>query len=223
MTAKRFIGTMLGAALLAACATPARTSGNGPREASVSGERMGALCPMAVPGTTVAAEEVEGGAALAFTTSGDVEELRRRVHRMAEFHNQHHGPAAASCESCPHRQQGSCNCPHHGKEGCHCPKHQQGGCPCPGHGAAGHHGGGHHGGGMHGGPHKGMGAPKATATAENIQGGARIVLRPQDPAQLPALREHVTAHARRISQGECPMMPGGRPPPAPSGGDGMHH
>lgn len=48
-------------------------------------------CPMAVEGTTAHAEDVEGGAAVVFTTTGDVRELRQRVTRMAEMHNQDHG------------------------------------------------------------------------------------------------------------------------------------
>ncbi len=50
---------------------------------------MAGMCPMEVPGTTVAADDVEGGIGLSFTTTtGDVAELRRRVRRMAEMHNQ---------------------------------------------------------------------------------------------------------------------------------------
>jgi hypothetical protein len=53
---------------------------------------MGGMCPMQVLGTTVAAADVEGGAALSFTTStGDVNDLRQRVHHMAEMHDQMHG------------------------------------------------------------------------------------------------------------------------------------
>lgn len=46
----------------------------------------------------------------------------------------------------------------------------------------------------------------ATAAAENVDGGARIVLTPEDPSQLGALRTHVHDHAERMAQGECPMM-----------------
>jgi len=55
------------------------------------GQDMAATCPMAVEGTTARAEDVEGGAAMAFTTTGDVAELRRRVAHMAEMHQEHHG------------------------------------------------------------------------------------------------------------------------------------
>lgn len=45
-------------------------------------------CPMTVPGTSVEASDVEGGASLAFHTTGDVAQLRQRVHSMADLHNQ---------------------------------------------------------------------------------------------------------------------------------------
>jgi hypothetical protein len=53
---------------------------------------MNAPCPMAVPGTQVAAVDTPEGVALVFTAgAGGVDELRRRVAAMAEMHNQHHG------------------------------------------------------------------------------------------------------------------------------------
>ncbi len=58
--------------------------------------------------------------------------------------------------------------------------------------------------------------PAATASAEDAEGGARMILRPTDPAQLDALREHAHTHAERMSHGECPMMAEG------GGGHGMH-
>jgi hypothetical protein len=45
-----------------------------------------AMCPMNVPGTRVSSTPVLNGEALAFTTSGDAVELRRRVHAMAGLH-----------------------------------------------------------------------------------------------------------------------------------------
>jgi hypothetical protein len=163
---------------------------------------MAGMCPMQVPGTTVAATEVDGGIGLSFTTTtGDVEELRRRVRRMAEMHNQ---PGRHMMMESP-------------------------GAPAPGadaehqHGAqagAGHEGGGR-GGMMMGG---GMMMPAATASVEDIEGGARLTLRPKDPAQLGALREHVRMKAQRMAAGECPMMSlGSVGDPAPANpGDADH-
>jgi hypothetical protein len=57
---------------------------------------------------------------------------------------------------------------------------------------------------MHG--EGGMVMPPATATIEDIPGGARLILRPEDPAQLAALREHARMQASAMTRGECPMM-----------------
>jgi hypothetical protein len=65
---------------------------------------MAGMCPMQVPGTTVGATEIDGGSVLSFTTTtGDVAELRQRVRRMAEMHNQPSG----------HRMMGSHGAPGH--------------------------------------------------------------------------------------------------------------
>lgn len=45
-------------------------------------------CPTEVPGTQLSAADTPDGEALTFTTTGDVEELRRRVHAMADMHDQ---------------------------------------------------------------------------------------------------------------------------------------
>lgn len=162
---------------------------------------MAGMCPMQVPGTTVAATEVDGGIDLSFTTTtGDVAELRQRVRRMAEMHNQPGG----------HRMMGS-----HGTA-------------APGAAAEHQHGaqaGAGHGGMMMGG---GMMMPAATASVEDIETGARLILKPKDPAQLGALREHVRMKAQRMAGGECPMMShgsGGEPAPATPGDadHGAHH
>jgi hypothetical protein len=46
----------------------------------------------------------------------------------------------------------------------------------------------------------------STAAAEDVEGGARIVLVPRDPAQLAELRQHARDHVGQMSRGECPMM-----------------
>jgi uncharacterized protein YceK len=163
---------------------------------------MAGMCPMQVPGTAIAAVDVEGGIGVSFTTTtGDAAELQRRVRRMAEKHNQ------------PHRQ---------GMMGSH-------GTAAPGAGAGHQHGdpgaghnGGERGGMMMGG---GMMMSAATASAEDLEGGARLILQPKDPGQLGALREHVRMKAQRMTAGECPMMSlgsGGEPGPG-NPGDADHH
>lgn len=48
--------------------------------------------------------------------------------------------------------------------------------------------------------------PAATVEVEDLDDGARLVLRPEDPGDLDALREHARAHAARMASGDCPMM-----------------
>lgn len=50
---------------------------------------IGDQCPMFVAGTTVQANDTSDGMAMTFTTTGDVAELRRRVHLMANHMNAH--------------------------------------------------------------------------------------------------------------------------------------
>jgi len=71
--------------------------------------------------------------------------------------------------------------------------------------------GGMHGGmkdgGMHGGKGGGMmGMVPSEANAVDIDGGARLELRPRDPNQLAELRAHARTHAQQMASGQCPMM-----------------
>lgn len=87
---------------------------------------------------------------------------------------------------------------------------------------AGMHNSQHTGGMMKG---RGMKMPAATASVDDIDGGARLILRPHDPAQLAALQEHARMKAQRMAGGECPMMsPGnGKKPAGPhTPGDAAH-
>lgn len=151
-----------------AVATPGM--GHGGMGHATMSERMQGMCPMAVEGTTARAEDVEGGVAMVFTTTGEVEELRRRVAHMAQMHDAHHGRAGGT--------------------------------------------------GMHG-MMMGEDMPSASARTEDVDGGSRVVLTPQDPADLATLRELVRAHAEKMNAGECPMM-SGSDAPAPEGHEGHH-
>lgn len=130
---------------------PMMSEGKCPMMGGMDGEMAGGgmdgmgMCPMKVEGTNARAEQVEGGAAMAFTTTGDVAELRERVKKMANMHN-----------------------------------------------------------GMMDSPSMKM--PAATAQVEEIEGGARLVLQPKDPAELTALRQHLEKHAAKMNSGQCPMM-----------------
>ena len=118
---------------------------------------MGGMCPMA-EGTKITAEDTQDGVAMSFTTTGDVAQLRQRVHHMADMHE--------------HMMQG-------GMMGS---------------------------GQMMGSGHMMMTRVPSTARAEDIDGGARIVLTPKDPAQLADLRARVHEHASQMASGHCPMM-----------------
>lgn len=71
-----------------AAASTAPPHQHSPGDADQAG-KMAKMCPMKVSGTTVAATEVDNGIGLSFTTTtGDIAELRQRVRRMAQMHNQ---------------------------------------------------------------------------------------------------------------------------------------
>jgi hypothetical protein len=106
-------------------------------------------CPMMVANTTVRADDVDGGASMVFTTTGDVAQLRERVAKLAAHHNAMQQSAGGS----------------------------------------------------------GM-APPSTARAEDVEGGARMIITPKSPSDLEALRTHVRDHAAGAHAGECPMGPG---------------
>lgn len=177
---------------------------------------MAAVCPMQVAGTTVAAIDVEGGVGLSFTTTtGDVTVLRQRVRRMAQMHDPHggdtmmggHDTAAPDAEAeDQHRARAAASDEGGGGEG----MMMGGGMKMAGNMK------------MAG----GMMMPAATASVEDIEAGARLILWPKDPAQLGALRDHVHMKAQRMTAGECQMMAndsGGEPAPAPSNPGDMNH
>ena len=65
-------------------------------------------------------------------------------------------------------------------------------------------------GGMRGSGEAMMKMVPSKARAEDIEGGARIVLTPNDPSQLAALRDHVRRHVDAMKrQAGCPMMHAG--------------
>jgi len=133
-------------------------------------------CPMAVPGTQVAVAETRDGEAVTFTTSPD---------RAGDLRTRVHAMADM-----------------------HNRHHQGGG------GMEGMHGGMHHGGTMDGGsmgsPVGGdamaMMPPPSRASVEDVEGGARIVVTPNDPGDLDRLRSAVRMHAEHMREsGTCEM------------------
>ncbi|MBS2028142.1 MAG: hypothetical protein JST54_09585 [Deltaproteobacteria bacterium] len=139
-------------------------------------EKMAEMCPMAVSGTTVQATDVAGGVALDFKTT---------TGDVADLRNRV-------------RQMAEMHNHMHGQDG------MMGGSSAP---AAGQ---------GPGGQAKPMGDEKmaaemkvmhaATASVEDIEGGARLTLKPKDPAQLQSLQAHAKEHAARMNREGCPMM-----------------
>src|SRR5688572_10718253 len=86
--------TVLAALAFAGCSStesePTETAESASEQRATTGAEVEAPqtamtddCPMHVQGTSVQAENIEGGAALVFTTTGDAGELRDRVRNMA--------------------------------------------------------------------------------------------------------------------------------------------
>ena len=153
--------------------------------AGMMGASMAGICPTAVANTTARAADVDGGAAIAFTGTGDIAEVRRRAAQMAETYNRH-------------------------QSGGHGFMMRMGpGTMGPGTMGPGTMGSGMHGsqGDMPGGMTRGgMMMSPSTARSEDIEQGARLVLTPRAPAQLPTLRQHTQQMAAAMAAQQCPMM-----------------
>jgi hypothetical protein len=164
---------------------------------------MGGLCPVEVAGTTVSAQDSQGGATLVFGTTGDVLQVRERVRAMADMHNRRQGGG--------HPGMGDAGM--HGRFG---PPDGGMRMPWPD--------GGMRmpwpdGGMMHGGM---MMGPPSEARAEDLERGAQLVLTAVKASDTDALRAHARQMAERMGQGHCFMGPpgesaagGGAPPPKP--------
>jgi hypothetical protein len=150
--------------------------------------RTGAMCPMRIDPTTtqVTASDTSDGVALTFTTTSDVDEVRERVHHMADMHNR-----IASIRA---GEQTDTGLEHRGM-----PQGTQGGVGTEGDTAE-----------------TGSGMPSydemtgrqmvpSRATAEDVAGGARVVLVPADPSKLPMLRDDARMRVEMMNKGECPM------------------
>ncbi len=140
-------------------------------------------CPVAVLGTSVSVEDTNRGAALVFVTTGDVDEVRKRVAAMAAMHSDHH----SSMGALPTGDEDSAGHDHGGHAG-----HDMGGME---HGEAG---------GAHGAHAGGMISVHSQATVEEIEGGARLVLTAM-PDDVGALQSELRTHAQHLSTGTCAM------------------
>jgi hypothetical protein len=150
---------------------------------------MRSHCPMVVDAVTLVVADTDGGIELAFMTSvPNVAELRIRVRTMAQTYESH-------------QNQGSMMWQPTGIEG-------MGVGMVLGMGT-----------GMGTGAGMGLGVgigadhmtdidpmPAVTATVTDTERGASVELRPVDPTQLNAVREHVREHEQRMNSGECWMI-----------------
>lgn len=151
-------------------------------------------CPVAVPGTSAAVEDAEGGAALVFATTGDAADVQRRAQEMARMHNEGHakmGPLPTGGSG------GQPSGPDHAAMG-HGPAGQPAQPPQGGQGHAGH------GGGEHAGHAGGMIRTHSHAAVQETPSGARIVFH-ADPSQVTALRDELQQHAQHLASGRCTM------------------
>jgi hypothetical protein len=152
-------------------------------------------CPMGVPGTAVQATETSDGMSMAFTTTGDAGEVRKRAHGMADRMN---GQASGAM----------------GMNGMMMKGGDGGGGMMMGSGM-GHAGMmGDGGAGMmmgsgmgHAGMMMGGSTPPMNVQVDDIDGGARLRMTPRDPSRVAEMKKHVQQHAQMMNQGHgCPMM-----------------
>jgi hypothetical protein len=181
---------------------PAQTAEtSGEQRATTGGESemasqhaMSADCPMHVQGTSVQAEDVEGGVALVFVTTGDVGALRERVRNMAATHEAHGMHSESRADTQETMRPESTDAATAGAK-------------------IGDADDGVSAGGM---PQDSTARP-ATAMmevdtrVEDVADGARLVLIATNPTDVEALRIETGQHAQRMSAGDCAMTPHAMP------------
>ncbi len=157
------------------------------QQATMGGESEGQQtatsddCPMHVQGTTVTAEDVAGGAALVFITTGDTDTLRERVRNMAA--------AQESTAMAPESQRmgmsetmrpGSADDTTAGA------KQSDDAATATG-------------------PMDPLTSPDVDTRVEDVEGGARLIISATNPADAETVRADARRHAQQLSAGECPM------------------
>jgi len=170
-------------AALAACGS-SKPAPEAPRATPAAGDPS---CPVAVPGTSVTVEDADSGAALVFTTTGDVAELRRRVAAMAKAHNEQH----ASMGALPDGKDAGGEHAGHDMSG-HA-DHDMDGGQHAGHDMSGHAG--------HG---SGMISVHSKATASDIEGGAKLSF-VSGAGDVAKLQGELRMHAQHLASGTCAM------------------
>jgi hypothetical protein len=147
---------------------------------------MASSCPMQVQGTSVQHQNVAGGAALVFTTGGNVESLRERVRSMAVMHESHAMLAESRRMGLNQTARpGSADDPAAGAKSRDARESIPSGETDPARGPA----------------------PAIDTRVENIEGGARLLVIAADPTDLEAVRASTESYAEKLVAGECPMAP----------------
>lgn len=146
-------------------------------------QQMMQMCPMQVEGTTARVEKLDDAVRVEFETTGEVDELRRRVQKMARMHNAHRGGAGMV----------------HGRQG---KGHMMQRGPMRGHGM--------HGESPEMRQRMMRMMAGTTVETEETEGGVRLRMEPEQPEQLDELHQMVQRRAQmmeKMERGEgCPMM-----------------
>jgi TusA-related sulfurtransferase len=168
--------------------TDAQPSGGGP-DTGGRGMHHGAMmqCPMEVPGTQVSVADTPEGEVVTFTTSSPdaVPDLRARIHAMADRYERRHesGQAGMMHDGTSPGGEGGA-----GSAGSGSPDEQQA-------------------------PSRAQTPAPSRAVVEDIEGGARIDITPNDPADVEQLRAAIRARVAQMQEtGSCAM---GQPSSAP--------
>jgi hypothetical protein len=172
-------------------------------------------CPMQVMGTAVRTEETTSGPALAFTTTGDVDDLRMRVRRMAANENRMmQSPQSAAQAMAPTKPKtsvaedagfpsaasGSSKPESAAVPSMYSPdSHEAPGGSTSTQGSLLHDSEGTPGTTVK----AGTGSQPALARAENTESGARLVFVIEDASQLERVRDHVQTSAQVLAAGRC--------------------
>lgn len=143
-------------------------------------QMMAQMCPMQVEGTTRQVVKLDDSVAMDFTTTGDVEELRQRVQKMAQMHEKMHADGGMM-HGQMHGQHGQMQ---HGQMHGQMTEEQRQ---------------------MRQQMMQMM--SDVTVETEEIENGMRMKFTPKDAAQADKMYQMMQKHAQMMEgNGQCPMM-----------------
>lgn len=143
-------------------------------------QMMAKMCPMQVEGTTRQVVKLDDAVAMDFTTTGDVEELRQRVQKMAQMHDKMHAEGGMM-HGGMHGEQGPMQ---HGQMHGQMTEEQRQ---------------------MR--QHMMQMMADVTVETEEIESGMRMKFTPKDAPQADKLYQMMQKHTQMMGeQGQCPMM-----------------